>query len=531
MPPDISAAIGRTQYVQAVNASFAVFDKQTGAKLLGSATLKSLFSGFGGPCEQHNDGDPIIEYDRMADRWIITQFQVSAGNSQCVAVSTTGDATGRYHRYEFKYDKMNDYPKLGVWPDAYYITFNMFRPASGARACAYEREKMLQGLAARQVCFQLSTSFWSLLPADLEGAALPPTGSPNPMLSLGLNSQSLDLWQFHVDWANPSASTFGVGAQHTPNRSITVAPFNDACGGGSCIPQKNITDKLDSIGERLMMQASYRRFPNHDSLVVNHSVSAPRRGPGDGGTDTMGQFTLVYSANVNGNRDIYSITFPAGQVKQLTTHSASDASPAPSPDGKQIAFVSERDGRPEIYVMNADGTGQRRLTTNSVREEELAWLSMSGRMPMNGAAGAADVPLAPAPVEDRDGPPVVWGGSGAMLMRNEQGAATLDLGCDRGELSTPPPPSGEFDIGGIYEMRPGGPTPVEGGTVRRVPARFVGRVEGDRITLRVVMPETNQTAGPFTLERGGKRAWCGARRRRRDEKLTTSHRTITRNLY
>ncbi len=639
VPPDISGAVGRTQYVQAVNASFAVFDKATGLPLHGPADIKTLFSGFGGPCEEENDGDPIVEYDRWAGRWIITQFQVSQGNSQCVAVSATEDATGSYHRYEFRYDKMNDYPKLGVWPDAYYITFNMFRPASGARACAYERAKMLVGQVPRQVCFQLSTAFWSLLPADSEGGAPPPAGTPNPMLSLGPASRSLDLWNFSVNWTNPALSTFGAGANHLPNRSIAVAPFNDACSGTNCIPQKGTPNKLDSLGERLMQQASYRRYANHNSLVVNHSVAVANstamsgvrwyelrdvhgtpvvfqqgtfapdavsrwmgsaamdgagnlligysassadmfpairvagRTPADalgtlstemtvidgGGSQTQherwgdyspmsvdpsddctfwysteylaetGVFNwhtrisrhrfstcgggggdpapapssqrMLYTATQSGNRDVYAVTVPAGSIVRLTSHAAADYAPAASPDGRSILFLSERDGSPEIYVMNADGSSQRRLTTNTIREEDVAWFPGSTSAPIMAIAeGVAsrniDMPAgAPAPR------PTAWGGDGAMLSVHEKGA-TLDLGCDVGELLAPLPASGAFDIPGIYEMQPGGPDGPDANAIRRVAARFIGRVDGERVTLRVVPEGATGPIGPLTLQRG-----------------------------
>src|SRR6266481_2643984 len=118
-PPDTNGAVGQTQYVQWVNTSFAVFDKATGALAAGFPKAgNTLWSGFGGGCQTNNDGDPIAQYDKAAGRWILTQF----------AVSTTSDATGSYNRYAFSYGatQFNDYPKLGVWPDGYYATYNIF---------------------------------------------------------------------------------------------------------------------------------------------------------------------------------------------------------------------------------------------------------------------------------------------------------------------------------------------------------------------------------------------------------------------
>jgi hypothetical protein len=126
-PPDTTGEAGLTQYVQWVNTSFAVFDKATGTRLYGPAGGNTIWTGFGGDCASRNDGDPIVQYDQLADRWIMTQFSLRTGGYlQCVAVSQTSDALGAYHRYAFAYSEFPDYPKLGVWPDAYYITFNMF---------------------------------------------------------------------------------------------------------------------------------------------------------------------------------------------------------------------------------------------------------------------------------------------------------------------------------------------------------------------------------------------------------------------
>jgi hypothetical protein len=271
-PPDTNGAVGATQYVQWVNESFAVFDKATGAIAAGFPKAgNTLWAGFGGGCETNNDGDPIVQYDKIAGRWVLTQFSVSTTPFlQCVAVSTTSDATGSYNRYAFSYGNgFNDYPKLGVWPDAYYITFNIFtngQTFAGARACAYDRAAMLAGAAATQQCFQLSTAFPSLLPSDFDGTILPPAGAPNAFANFGTNA--LNVWKFHVDFANPASSTL------TGPTTLAVAPFNAACGGGTCIPQPGTRQQLDSLADRLMHRLAYRSFPDgHEAWVVNHSVS------------------------------------------------------------------------------------------------------------------------------------------------------------------------------------------------------------------------------------------------------------------
>lgn len=271
-PPDTNLAVGDTQVVQWVNESFAVFDKSNGARVYGPAAGNTLWKGFGGGCENNNDGDPIVQFDKLAHRWVMTQFSVSTTPYlQCVAVSATPDATGSWYRYAFSYGNTQfpDYPKLGVWPDSYYITYNIFNNGSsfaGPKVCAFDRNAMLNNLAATQQCYQLSTSYGGLLPSDLDGSTLPPAGSPNYILSFGTNS--LNFWKFHVDWTNSSNTTLSLPT------NIPVAAFSEACGGGTCIPQPGTRQKLDSLADRLMYRLAYRNFGDHESLVVNHSVTA-----------------------------------------------------------------------------------------------------------------------------------------------------------------------------------------------------------------------------------------------------------------
>ena len=148
---------------------------------------------------------------------------------QCIAVSTTSDATGTYNRYSFQYSNFDDYPKMGVWPDGYYVTFNMFNSSNafvGADACAYNRAAMLAGTAATQVCFQQGSSVGGLLPSDLDGLTAPPAGSPNYLIYFGTNS--LQLFKFHVDFTTPANSTFTGPTMIRSARSRRFAPAEPA---------------------------------------------------------------------------------------------------------------------------------------------------------------------------------------------------------------------------------------------------------------------------------------------------------------
>src|SRR5881296_1274416 len=209
-PPDTNGAVGPNHYVETVNTSFAIFNK-TGTPIYGPVPINQVWSGFGGGCQANNDGDPTAVYDGIADRWVISQFSVTTTPYlMCVAVSTTSDPTGSYFRYSFGYGSVNfpDYPKLSVWPDAYYLTVNFFANGStfaGAGVAALDRSKMLAGQAAAQQLFQ--TSNGGLLAATVDGSRLPPAGSPNYLVALG-TSTTLRSWKFHVDWTTPSSSTF-----------------------------------------------------------------------------------------------------------------------------------------------------------------------------------------------------------------------------------------------------------------------------------------------------------------------------------
>ena len=279
-PPDTTGDVGPNHYVQWVNLRYAIYtltrgvnNEITGFNLVPGFPKNGnvVWQGFGGRCQSDNDGDPIVQYDQLADRWILTQFAVSATPyTQCVAVSTTPDPTGSYFRYAFSYNRnFNDYPKMGVWPDAYYITYNMFRNGSqftGNQVCAFERAQMLVGGVARQACASTSNSHHSLEPADLEGTTLPPAGEPNLLLSI--TSTALNFWRFTVNWGA------GTGTLTGPTAVAGVAAFSRACGGGTCIPQPGTTNQLDSLADRLMYRLSYRNFGDHESVVINHSVTS-----------------------------------------------------------------------------------------------------------------------------------------------------------------------------------------------------------------------------------------------------------------
>lgn len=283
-PPDDNLAVGTKQIVQWVNTCYSVFDKASGALIAGPFPGNHFWSGFGGACQNDNSGDPIILYDKTANRWIAAQNTFTSPYMTCVAVSVTSDATGRYYRYAFPQKAGNpDYPKWGIWRDGYYQSNNIFGGKLGfaTEACAYDRNKMLAGNStAKQICFLAPTS-WddSLLPADIDSSNdLPPSGEPEMYLGSidnGSTSRVIYEYLFHANFTTPSLSTFKGFSGTMP---IWVPAFELSChglGDYDCVPQKGTSYKLDSLGDRLMYRLAYRNFGSHQTWVAVHDVTAP----------------------------------------------------------------------------------------------------------------------------------------------------------------------------------------------------------------------------------------------------------------
>jgi hypothetical protein len=304
VPGDPNGDVGPNHYMQAVNKQLAVFNKSTGAILWGPNPVNTLWSGFGGLCETTNQGDPVVLYDTLADRWLVSQFAFNTPSDpylQCVAVSTSPDPTGSYYRYAFRMPpvpgfpngKFNDYTKLGVWSNAYLMTMNQFSDPSpsgswqGAGVWGLDRAQMLTGVpTATTVYFDLdnvNTNFGSVLPADLDGSTPPPAGSAGYFAEVDDSSSigpvdALRIWQLNVDWTNPLSATFGLSGQ--PNAVLPTANFSYLpcvnAGTLNCIPQPGVSSSqyLDAVGDRLMHRLVYRNFGDHEALVMNHTVNA-----------------------------------------------------------------------------------------------------------------------------------------------------------------------------------------------------------------------------------------------------------------
>ncbi len=336
-PPDTNMAVGDTQIVQWVNVSYAVFDRSGDplspafdGNLIWASTIP------GSLCAKNNSGEPIVQWDRAAHRWLLAQNVLVAPYAVCVAVSTSSDALGNYYVYQFNVPGggLPDYPKWGVWSsggasDGYFQTQNNLgangNSFQGAQVCAYDRLKMLAGDAtAEQLCQQLTLTDSSLLPADVDSPNSPPTNQDEFLVgSLGNpDTSNLSLYAARVvSWTAPLVVTGPV--------SVPVPTYTGACNGifrGNCVPQKDAPDLLESLGDRVMYRFAYWAEP-----IPGTALPIPL------------QHWLV-------NYDVWDSTNNANAVRwyDFTTSAALQSSPAAlslTPDGQVGTYSPDANWR------------------------------------------------------------------------------------------------------------------------------------------------------------------------------------------
>lgn len=314
-PSNATGAVGTTQYLQWVDDSFAVFDKTSGNVLYGPAAGNTLWSGFGGACQNDNDGQPTVNFDKLANRWVVSQHAVSSGVPylQCVAVSTTSDATGTWNRYAFVLGNLGGLPawqnlnaKLGVWPDAYYMAFDMYSGTTfeGEEFCAFQRASMITGSTAGKQCAVISSYFYGAVVSDLDGLTAPPAGAPAYFAAEDSGLFAIDFWKFHVDWTDYQNTTLSapiVMGTGNPNPSCSPSSFV-----GLCVPQPGTSQLLDSVGGRLIGRMPYRNYGTQQSLFMTETDgSAPSPSGGPAAATAIGFFIF----GINGNGDLYGSQF------------------------------------------------------------------------------------------------------------------------------------------------------------------------------------------------------------------------------
>jgi subtilisin-like proprotein convertase family protein len=293
-PPDTVGDVGPNHYVQCVNLACQIFSKAVPNPSLSAVfTISSLFASLGGECLNTNDGDPIVLYDEQADRWQLSQFSVTnrPPSHECVAVSQTGDPTGAWYLYDFVIpdNYFNDYPKLGVWPDGYYMTAPLFEgPVFGQGVFVMNRAKMLVGdPTAELVFFDLTLAYPGLgrvLPADVDGHS-PPQGTPNYVIGtaadeFGDPADAIRIFEVKADFNDVDNSTFTeLPSVATAAYDPTFTEVSGNCGFAFTSrddveqpPPANCGQRVDTLSGRPMNRLAYRNFGTYESLIFSHTV-------------------------------------------------------------------------------------------------------------------------------------------------------------------------------------------------------------------------------------------------------------------
>ncbi|MBK5286500.1 MAG: hypothetical protein JJE25_13965, partial [Bacteroidia bacterium] len=267
-PYDPSGAVGPNHYIQMINATtFKVYNKSTMAVLL-TGTLGNLWSPAVG-----NNGDPIVMYDKAADRWFLAQFGSSTDKKIYIAVSTTSDPTGSYYTYTYVSPSFPDYLKFSVWQNGYYMTSNQ----STQKVFCFERDVILAGTpGARSIYVNYSppkSGFFVPLPGDAGDGVLPPAGTPCPIFSYSDNGwgsgylDAVNIYNMTVNWGATPTASISLAA------NVTTAAFDASYNSSwNDCPQPGTTQKLDGIGGVCMYRAQWKSWNGYNSIVLNWAV-------------------------------------------------------------------------------------------------------------------------------------------------------------------------------------------------------------------------------------------------------------------
>lgn len=348
-PSDNSLAVGPNHIVQIVNSRIAIYSKRSkeygksGTVLYGAVATKSVWTGFGGPCEVRNTGDAVVRYDQLAERWLIVMpifSRISPGEfpggtvpaggkpvppgqlakngeastpgaaaalpanpaqpppppergqkppekkegvwAMCYAVSTGPDPLGTYYRYAFERTLFPDYPRPAVWTDGYYTPSSTGDEVIQKHTCIADRTKMLVGETATEQCIVIDGVNF-LNNADIDGRKLPPAGALNIMIAAG----GTQLKKIFDDdgiyyWKVHVDWNNPANTKADGPVKINVAPYHYLCDGqlSSCVPQPGTERRLDVQGDKIMQRLVYRRVAGHESIVAAHSVAAQGGGGG-----------------------------------------------------------------------------------------------------------------------------------------------------------------------------------------------------------------------------------------------------------
>jgi hypothetical protein len=283
----VTGALGEHQYVQLANGLMAVYRKQDGAVLLAVPANLMFADAPPGPaldaCGARRGSGAQVQFDQLANRWIVSHRAWAPGQAAsgpyylCLAVSGSADATGSYYRYALPMRgaggqaRYFDDPQLAVWPDAYYLSVNLFDSPTGnyrgARICGVQRHALLRSANAPLRCRDLGDAYATVTPASLDGYATAPQGA-SPALFLALDfsaagrGERLFMWRFSMS-ANRLDDVL----------VLPVAPYAIACPDGrACVGQPAPGAMLGAPGLRLMPRPVFRNDEQHGTLLANHAV-------------------------------------------------------------------------------------------------------------------------------------------------------------------------------------------------------------------------------------------------------------------
>jgi hypothetical protein len=270
-PFDPSGAAGPNHYVQMINATtMRVYNKTTGSTIGSAISLGTIWNP-----DTQNNGDPIVMYDKAADRWFLAQFGSFFNNEIYIAISTTGDPLGSYYTYTFESPSFPDYLKFSVWQDGYYMTAN----TNTQRVFAFERDAMIAGTpGARSVFASFNPpdggGFFVPLTGCASDGTLPAAGTPCPIFSYsdngwgGGNQDRVNIYNMTVNWTSntPTASI-------TTANNVTTAAFDASYNNNwDDVSQPGTTQKLDGIGGVCMFRAQWKTWEGYNSVVLNWAV-------------------------------------------------------------------------------------------------------------------------------------------------------------------------------------------------------------------------------------------------------------------
>lgn len=308
---DPNGAVGTKQFMEWTNEVFQAYDKSSGQPVWSAGPVQGNWPWKSNKilgCDIAGDG--VILFDRLASRWVVGGHNSPPKGetfSYCIAVSNTDDLASpklAWYAYVFPLNTgvngendpfFPDWPKLGAWADAYYLSFDAIdvdlKRIVGVGFCAMDRTSILAGsknpnpiqcltdpapLPAQGLFYRKH----SPIPADVDGLTPPNSGQDEFFVSIQTpasnreTSNTINLWDFHLNWS---------GGSTLANSPLTVPAYTPGCykpsqpTAAACAPEPAIRPTgghyvVDTVGDRLMPRLAYRNFGAYQSYLASHTI-------------------------------------------------------------------------------------------------------------------------------------------------------------------------------------------------------------------------------------------------------------------